>query len=261
MFKSVRLKLTLWYVGTIGVLVLIFSVILYLSLKNSLEKSINISLRTVGEEIEHAISENPYKKLGEILNKERDEELSIPLIYAQITEIQKDGNKLKIVAKSKTLFEDSLPISERAYKEAMQNRITFETVTVNSISKYPLRIISLPAKTSLKTSYIVQVATSLKGTVNTLRKLLIILFVSGPTLLFLSSFGGYFLVKKTFLPVKKIVRSAKRITAEDLSHRIEPIGTKDEIGELIETFNDMISRLERSFNQIKQFFPVIPHTN
>jgi heavy metal sensor kinase len=53
--------------------------------------------------------------------------------------------------------------------------------------------------------------------------------------------------------VKKIIEAAKKITAEDLSHRIESIGSKDEIGELAETFNDMISRIERSFKQIKQF--------
>jgi len=37
------------------------------------------------------------------------------------------------------------------------------------------------------------------------------------------------------------------------------MGGKDEIGELAETFNEMISRLERSFKQIKQFSSDVSH--
>jgi methyl-accepting chemotaxis protein len=44
--------------------------------------------------------------------------------------------------------------------------------------------------------------------------------------------------------------------AEDLSLRIEANNQKNEIGHLITTFNEMISRLERSVLQIKQFFLV-----
>jgi len=50
-----------------------------------------------------------------------------------------------------------------------------------------------------------------------------------------------------------VVQTAKKITAEDLSLRIEVNNQKNEIGQLITTFNEMISRLERSVLQIKQF--------
>ena len=135
----------------------------------------------------------------------------------------------------------------------MKGRISFETIAVKGISGYPLRVVTLPVKEKTITPYIVQIGTPLKGMINTLRKLLIILLMASPILLLLLSFGGYLLVKRVFSPVKKIVGTAKRITAEDLSHRIEPTESKDEIGELIETFNNMISRLESSFKQMKQF--------
>jgi two-component system OmpR family sensor kinase len=38
-----------------------------------------------------------------------------------------------------------------------------------------------------------------------------------------------------------------------LNQRIPPPKVKDEISRLVETFNDMISRLDQSFCQIKQF--------
>jgi signal transduction histidine kinase len=43
------------------------------------------------------------------------------------------------------------------------------------------------------------------------------------------------------------------ITSKNLNQRIEPLKVRDEISRLIETFNEMISRLDRSFRQVKQF--------
>ena len=43
-----------------------------------------------------------------------------------------------------------------------------------------------------------------------------------------------------------MVRTAKEITADDLSLRIDSENRKDEIGLLVETLNDMIARLEKS---------------
>jgi two-component system OmpR family sensor kinase len=43
------------------------------------------------------------------------------------------------------------------------------------------------------------------------------------------------------------------ITSQNLNQRIKPLKVKDEISRLIETFNEMISRLDQSFRQVKQF--------
>ena len=66
-------------------------------------------------------------------------------------------------------------------------------------------------------------------------------------------------MKKAFSPVKSVVSDVNRITAEDLSKRIKAFHSKDEIGELVDTFNNMISRLENSFKRIKQFSLDVSH--
>jgi signal transduction histidine kinase len=43
------------------------------------------------------------------------------------------------------------------------------------------------------------------------------------------------------------------ITSQNLNQRIPPPKVKDEISRLVETFNEMITRLDQSFRQIKQF--------
>jgi heavy metal sensor kinase len=73
------------------------------------------------------------------------------------------------------------------------------------------------------------------------------------------SFLGYFIIKKALSPVRNMSNLAKKISAEDLSLRINNINESGEIGELADTFNSMIDRLERSFSQIKQFSEDVSH--
>ena len=68
-----------------------------------------------------------------------------------------------------------------------------------------------------------------------------------------ASLGGQFLANKALKPVDHITQTARMITSQNLNQRIKPPKVKDEISRLIETFNEMISRLDQSFRQIKQF--------
>jgi heavy metal sensor kinase len=53
--------------------------------------------------------------------------------------------------------------------------------------------------------------------------------------------------------VDQITQTARMITSQNLNQRIKSLKVKDEISRLIETFNEMISRLDQSFHQIRQF--------
>jgi two-component system OmpR family sensor kinase len=50
-----------------------------------------------------------------------------------------------------------------------------------------------------------------------------------------------------------MVRRARRIGEANLADRLPHPGTRDEIGRLVETLNDMLQRLERSFEGQRQF--------
>jgi heavy metal sensor kinase len=65
--------------------------------------------------------------------------------------------------------------------------------------------------------------------------------------------GGQFLAHQALKPVDNITQTARMITSQNLNQRIPPPKVKDEMSRLIETFNEMISRLDQSFRQVKQF--------
>ena len=73
------------------------------------------------------------------------------------------------------------------------------------------------------------------------------------------SLMGWFLAGHALTPVKEVARAAQRISGSNLSLRIPSRGAGDELDYLIETFNRMIERLEKSFQQIRQFSTDVSH--
>jgi two-component system, OmpR family, sensor kinase len=129
--------------------------------------------------------------------------------------------------------------------------MTFETN--HSLGSAPLRIVTFPVLENNHISKIVQVASSLEDVEDALNTLFLILIIAVPLALMIASLGGQFLANKALRPVDHITQTARVITSQNLNQRIRPLKVKDELSRLIDTFNDMISRLDQSFRQIKQF--------
>lgn len=68
-----------------------------------------------------------------------------------------------------------------------------------------------------------------------------------------------YISKVLLRPVRKIRETAERISVQDLSQRITIEGPDDEMKELSITFNSMIDRLERSFEQQSRFVSDASH--
>lgn len=77
--------------------------------------------------------------------------------------------------------------------------------------------------------------------------------------IFLSFLIGRYISRRMLKPVEEIQKTAELISIEDLSQRIDTSGPEDEMKELAETFNSMISRLENSFQKQNQFISDASH--
>src|SRR5262249_50011108 len=69
----------------------------------------------------------------------------------------------------------------------------------------------------------------------------------------LSVYFGYRLSRLALDPVRRIQRTARRITAENLSERISADPGRDEIADLSRLLNEMFDRLEVSFERLWRF--------
>jgi len=247
-FRSLRFKLTVWYVFILGVLLIAFSTFLYLTLEKSLYRSADNKLRSFADLI-GSESASPLSKfsLGSI-DKTLEATLNLKPVGKFIQVLDESG---KIGPRSDNLRNVQLPISLTALKNAAKGQPTFETN--RSFEGGPLRILTFPVMEDDRVARIVQVASSLEDVEDALNKLFIILVVSVPLALLVASVGGQFLASKALRPVDEISQTARMITFENLNQRIRVPKVRDELSRLIETLNEMISRLDRSFQQTKQF--------
>jgi len=80
-----------------------------------------------------------------------------------------------------------------------------------------------------------------------------------PISLLLASLGGYFLARKSLAPVAAMASQARSIGATSLNARIAVPNERDELGQLAASFNQLLGRLENSFEQQRRFLADASH--
>ena len=110
-----------------------------------------------------------------------------------------------------------------------------------------------------KETYIFQIATKMKKAENILENFLQNIFIAIPSILFLSIVCGIYVSRKPRKIIREITSVAKRMTTQNMKQRLEVPLADDEIRDLIVTINEMMNRLEKSFEHMKQFTSDVSH--
>ncbi len=77
--------------------------------------------------------------------------------------------------------------------------------------------------------------------------------------LFFSMIFSFYLSKTLFRPILKITNKVKEISSENLHLRLEPQPGNTELNELVDTFNDMLNRIETSFETQNHLIGNVSH--
>jgi signal transduction histidine kinase len=70
--------------------------------------------------------------------------------------------------------------------------------------------------------------------------------------------GGFWLADRAMRPVRTITQTARSISETDLNRRIH-LSSKDELGQLANTFDNMLARLQAAFERQRQFVADASH--
>lgn len=143
------------------------------------------------------------------------------------------------------------PHPEISFSQAALGGASF--LTIEPDATRALRLYTLPVEQESQRIATVQVARSLAETQATLRRLLTNLLVSVPLVVVVVGVSGYVLATRALAPIDRITRTARRISADDLSARLNMPPIDDEVGRLAETFDAMLKRLDASFQRERQF--------
>ena len=155
-----------------------------------------------------------------------------------------------VVYRSVSLGNDTLDLPDSFVAHAKDSVANFGTITQGLRGEDPREIRVAIARSR---SAIIVAAYPINEVQSLLEDFFGVLIVLGPIVLLFSTIGGWFLARASLHPVDEIARTAQDITASNLSRRLPVPNTDDEIRRLSDTLNDMITRLESSFDRIRQF--------
>ncbi len=246
MFYSVRTRLTLWYAVVLALSLIAFALVLYYAAAASFHARQDESLRSTAQTVASAYVEEigetqSLTKAGEVVLAE----LTFPNRYVQI--INSSGQP---IASSKN-FSGSLTVPSSILDQTRAQNAGF--VTVND-----LRVVIVPVSADPNLGY-AAVAEPVSVIEEGLSQLRRDSFAVVPLVLLFASLGGYFLARKSLAPIASMNDQTQRISAESLSSRLDVLNPRDELGSFATTINDLLARLENSFDEQQRFIADASH--
>ena len=229
-----RLRLTLWYTLSLGLILLLFAGFLYVQVRRSLIDQVDAALRLAAAQALVSLDEEAGQ-LAFLVERNPDGVRKLNddfVIYLRSA----DGTLLSTLSN-----DDNLPTFPPA-----AGAFTME------IGGELWRVYSQNVATGDK-SGLMQVGQELDPVMVTLSNLQAQLVVGLLLALLLAGVGGFFLAGRALRPIDQITQIARSITASDLGQRIHYQGPADEVGQLAQTFDTMLNRLQAAFDRERRF--------
>ena len=241
-FHSIRFRMTVWYTGSLTILLLLFSGAVYLGLKQYLKDTLSKDLTAEGRQI----SEMWLKDIGvageEYVTAEIEEHLSPSTSNRFIRITRPDGSMLYL---SKSPEDGSFnPSDVPKLNDPFSNGFHHAGELIIYSMKFAVKSTG---------TFLIEVGASNHQISQTLDALMLILGLMLPLGIALAAAGGYALMRRALAPITEISAAAERITSQNLSERIPVSQSNDEIARLSKVLNEMIRRLEDSFSKVVQF--------
>ena len=246
-YQRTDFKMTLWYVLTFLVSALVVCLVLYLGLRYRLLSEIDQFLLDETTEMERVLSKEPKETY--FLMRFEDEVMGRKYYPFFFQILDPNGKPLYV---SEGFREIGYELRERVLINARNRKETLEEI--NSYGgKIAFHIISTPIYKNGKLTEIIQLGTHLHFVRQNLSHFRNNILAALPVILVLGTLGGWILARRSLAPIGYIASKAENISSQNLSERLTPRGTGDEMDMLIRTINEMIARLESSFKRMAEF--------
>ncbi len=244
---SLRLRLTLLYSTLVGGILLIFGTAVYILISIILLNQVDDRLAASVQDIIKVTRVDPEGEVSVINLPSRD--------LSANTFVQLWGVDDRIKAASPGLAGLLVPLDPIGYQ---YKDPVYRENTINGIH---LRVLTVPLQLGVHKVAVLQVAASLTVVDSARTNLINVLLISATIAVALAALGSWLVLGRSLAPLGIITDTAQAINrADDLSRRIPSNGpANDEIGRLIESFNQTLERLENLFTSQQRFLADVSH--
>jgi two-component system OmpR family sensor kinase len=221
MTKTFRFRLTAWNVGFFALLIVLFCVFLYGVLARSLVARLDDKLTSQANTAAALLEDEIQEEHGDV-----------PKAAAEVVaDMRVGGDAVAIFSDGVRLAGEILPYSRR-----VERTLTFNGHALSVISTESLQTVDAD-----------------------LRLVRRVMLIGLPLFLALAAIGGYLLTRRNLAPLDAMAAQARRITGANLDARLEIGDAAEELGVLAASFNELLSRVDQSFDTMRRFVADASH--
>ncbi|MBF0485371.1 MAG: HAMP domain-containing protein [Candidatus Omnitrophica bacterium] len=273
--NSIRFKTSILYSSILLVILIFFSTYLFQAARHILYQNINEELNIKADQIVGTI--NAY---GEVTNGKLpamslvreflSDDVKVPVAQGVIDKLwekhrwllgaHNDFFRIVDVNGEVILQSEDLPAGAGFLLDHLLSiRAGADNYATLNINGIPFRGIRYPFTFNYRKPYVLQLVVPLTSVEHTMAKLLTVMITGIIVTLLLSLFIGSFLTRKILKPVTEVTLTASNISQKNLGIRIKDQALDHEMLLLVDSFNQMIDRLEKSFAHINEFSSHVAH--
>lgn len=254
---SLKLKLTLLFGLIFTGMLAGFSYILYQEFSKLQSDEFDTTLYNYAIDVAESLDIDKYGavEFDPDIIKLNEKILPFALGTSYISVLDING---KVIAKSSNATSAHImPVSEYKLGRVLKKGASYDILTFKGI---PHRVIHylLPVL-KIDSPLILQISVPMTTFMNTNKNLIRFFLTSVPIMMFLSAIIGYFFVGRALLPMLEIINKTKKIEVTSLEDRVPVPEAKDEIWQLANTINHLLSRLQESFVSQERFIQDASH--
>jgi signal transduction histidine kinase len=249
-FNSVRIRLTFWYTGIFGLVLLLFAgglfVVFSRRVRAEQDQTLTAAIDVCAVSLRHEIEEHKGKAPGE----------------ENFVGVLRTIHHSSFPRQAISVFEGTRLV---AYKAGAAGAIVTAPVPTAPFStrrtdagEERLAVRQIPIDVA-PAEYLFVAAEPMDRVHSEIRDIAGILLVAVPLALALAAASGYALARKSLAPVVAMSEQVDRMGAGRLGARISVANQRDELGRLAATFNRLLGRLDEAFEQQRRFMADASH--
>lgn len=258
---SLRTRLTTLFVIIFGTSTIVFAGLIYYSLNDSLLQDFDDSLYNYAVDVSRNIDIGAKNDL--LFPPLKVDEGKIFPFPSGTALIQVRHISGEVLIRSGEFGSFKFPYIKDIEKITEGTDSSYRTLTqtdgIPDAEADSYRLITFPLDSIHSPSLFLQIAVPMTTFETQLDRLKLIIFFGFPAMLFIAITSGFYFSSRALRPVQEIIQKTQQIDASNLTERVQLPLARDEIRELAETQNQMLARIEKSFQSQERFIADASH--
>lgn len=255
---SLRLRLTLTYAALMALILVAFSVVLFVAMEEALEAEMDRRLQVRANQVELTIWPGTTALTAQDITSADFNLTPLARLNAQSLYVQILGRDGRLVTASFNLRDGSLPIEPAALEAALAGERVFNDVSASA--RGMVRILSIPILSDGHVIGVLQVGQgrrSLQETMDGLRNLLQFI---GLGALLVAGLVGWLVAQHGLRDLRVMSGQAAAIaTRRDFTRRLHVGARRDEVGQLAKTIDQLLATVEDTLRTHREFVADTSH--